>query len=176
MNFILAQIFGGIALILVVISYFLMNKEHFLFIQIIANVFYGLSFIVNDALVAGLNTFISILRVLVLYLYERKDKTPPIYLILIFSACYITIGVIFFKSYYDIIVIITPILFTIAMWVKKMQLVRYLMLLPNAILVFYAILNQVYTTALLDLIEVIAIIVALITYYIHKKKEREYLL
>ena len=85
-------------------------------------------------------------------------------------------GVIFFKSYYDIIVIITPILFTIAMWVKNMQLVRYLMLLPNAILVFYAILNQVYTTALLDLIEVIAIIVALITYYIHKKKEREYLL
>lgn len=176
MNFILAQIFGGIALILVVISYFLMNKEYFLFIQIIANVFYGLSFIVNGALVAGLNTFISILRVLALYLYERKDKTPPIYLILIFSACYITIGVIFFKSYYDIIVIITPILFTIAMWVKNMQLVRYLMLLPNAILVFYAILNQVYTTALLDLIEVIAIIVALITYYIHKKKEREYLL
>lgn len=176
MNFILAQIFGGIALILVVISYFINNKKKFLLLQIIANLFYGLSFAVNSALVAGLNTFISILRVLVLYLYEKKHKEPPIYLILIFSVGYIIIGIIFFKNYYDIIVIITPILFTIAMWVKNMQLVRYLMLFPNAILVFYAILNQVYTTALLDFIEIITIIVALITYYINKKKEREYLL
>lgn len=176
MNFIFAQILGGISLILVIVSYFLNSKKNFLFIQIVANVFYGLSFIVNSALVAGINTFISIIRVLLLYLYERKGKTPPIYFIFIFSACYITIGVIFFKNYYDIIVIITPILFTIAMWVKNMQLVRYLMLLPNAILVFYAILNQVYTTALLDLLELITIIVALITYYMHKKKERNYLL
>ncbi len=47
MNFVLSQIMGGIALILVAIGYFFKNKVKFLFIQIIANIFYALSHLCN---------------------------------------------------------------------------------------------------------------------------------
>lgn len=59
---------------------------------------------------------------------------------------------------------ITPILFTIAMWMKDMQKIRYFVLVPSVILVVYDILSQVYTTAILDCINVIVLIVALIKY------------
>ena len=81
-----------------------------------------------------------------------------------FSALYLLVGVLFFKNYLDIMVMITPILFTIAMWMKDMQKIRYFVLVPSVILVVYDILSQVYTTAILDCINVIVLIVALIKY------------
>lgn len=176
MNFILSQIFGGVALVLSIISYFFKFKKSFLFIQIIANVFYGFSFAVNFALVAGINTFIYIFKVIILYIYERKEKNPPIYLIFIFTALYILVGIIFFNSYLDILVMITPIMFTIAFYMKNMQTVRYFMLLPNAILVLYAIICQIYTTALLDLLDFTVIIISIIKFHINKKQEIRYLM
>ena len=77
-QFIISQIFGGIALILVCISYFL-SKNKFLFFQIVANLFYGAAFLVSLSLVAGINTIISILRCLLILYYEKQNKDFPIY-------------------------------------------------------------------------------------------------
>ena len=71
---------------------------------------------------------------------------------------------------------ITPIIFTVALYMKNMQTVHYLLLLPNAILVVYAFICEVYTTALLDLIEFVVIIISIIKFYIQKKHEIRYLL
>ena len=171
-NFIIAQVLGAIALVLMVISYFVKKKISFLFLQIIANLFYGLSFIFSSSLVAGINSIISILRVIQLYFYEKAGKTDPPYIIIIYSIIYIIVGIIFFNNILDIIPIITPIIFTIAMSMKNMQMVRYLMLPPNALLVFYAVMCQAYTTAILNFVEIIALIVAIIKFSIDKKKER----
>ena len=168
MEFILAQIFGGIALLLVVVSYFWKDKKVFLMLQVIANIFYGLSFVFSSALVFGINSFISIVRVVVLYVYEKKNISPPIYLVIPFVLSYLTVGIIFYQQPIDIIGIFTPMLFTIAMWMKNMQLVRYLMLLPNALLVLSALLYSAYTTALLDTVEIVAIVVAIITFHLKK--------
>ena len=173
MNFILAQIMGGIALVLVVISVFLKQKKYYFAMQIVANFFYALSFIFNGGIVAGINSFISIVRVSVLYIFERKQKPAPIYLIAIFSVLYITVGIIFFKTPLDIITIVTPILFTIAMWMKNMQLVRYMMIAPNVLLSIYAILLQVYTTALLDALEVVFIVIAIVKFHIQEHREKK---
>ena len=169
MYFIMAQVMGGIALILIIISYFFVDIRNFFVFNIIANIFYAFSFIFCIVLVAGINTLISIVRIIILYYYEKKQKPSPVYLIFIFIICYLTVGIIFFKDYYDVIVIITPILFTISMSMKNMQAIRYMSLLPNALLILYAIANQVYTSALLDLLEFVAIIIALLKFY---KKEK----
>ena len=172
MFFIISQIMGGIALILVFISYFLRNKVTFLAFQIVANFFYALSFVFTNALVAGINSLISIIRCIVFYLYNRKNQDIPWFYLILFSVLYVSTGVIFFKSYFDIIVILTPILFTFAMMMKNMEKVRYLMILPNILLTFYGILCEVYTTAALDFMEVITIIVAIIKFYIKDKNKK----
>lgn len=86
------------------------------------------------------------------------------------------VGGIFFKDYYDLITIAAPILFTIAMCMKDMQMVRYLMILPNVAVTIYSIINQVYTSALLDFLEVLVIVVSIIVYHIDKKRQIRYLL
>ena len=174
MNFILAQIMGGIALLIVLISIFSKDKKYYFAMQVVANVFYALSFIFNGGLVAGINSLISVMRVLILYIFERKKITPPKYLILVFSACYVTIGAIFFARPLDVITMITPIMFTVAMWMKNMQLVRYMMILPNVLLSIYALLLQVYTSAILDAIEALVLIIAIVKFHLQYKNERKY--
>lgn len=168
-QFIISQVLGGIALILVCISYFC-NKKVFLIFQTVANVFYGSAFIVSLSLVAGINTFISMTRTALFYFYERKKKQIPYCYILIYSAIYITIGVIFFKSPWDILTIISPILFTTAMAMRKMITVNFMLIIPNIMLVIYNIFNTFYTSAILDTIEVAVIVVSIITYFVIKKK------
>ncbi len=153
---------GGIALILIFISYFFNKKEIFLFVQIFANFFYALSFIFVNALVGGLNTLISIIRILILYFYIKKGKDPPIIFIPLFAIIYIIIGVIFIKDYYDIITIITPILFTIAMWMKNMQITRYYLIIPNLLLIIYSIINTAYTSAILSFVEILILVIAIL--------------
>lgn len=172
-KFITSQVMGGIALVLVVISVCLKNKKQFFVLQTVANIFYALSFVFADAMVAGINSFISCIRVVILFFYEKMEKQPPLYLLVVFSAIYLTIGAVFYTDAYDFITIITPIVFTIAMFMKNMQLVRILMIPPNILLVLFAILHQVYTTAILDAFEVVFLVSALIFYAIKEKKTNQ---
>ena len=170
--FIFSQILGGIALILVCVSYFF-DKKVFLFFQIIANIFYGLGFLASSFFVAGLNTFVSTIRCLIFYVYEKRNARLPIFYLFIFSALYVSIGVIFFKTYWDIITIICPVIFTIAMMMKNMIMVKWTMLLPNFALVIFNLFNNFFTSAMLEIIEFSVIVVAIVVFYSRKKKVNE---
>lgn len=153
-NFWLAQILGLIALIFVCISYNTNNKKHFLFYQILANIFYASSFLSLNVIVGGINTIISIIRVTCLYFIEKKNNDYPKYLYFIFAISYLTLGILFFESYLDILAIISYEIFNLAMFCKNINKVRYLMILPNVMIVIYNILNQTFTNAILDLVEI----------------------
>ena len=174
MNFIISQVMGGIALILVFISYFLNNKIHFLIFYIIGNIFSALSYIFINSLVAGINICFSIIRFIFLYIYDRQEKKIPWFYLPIFSFLYIAVGIVFFENYYDIIVMITPILFTLAMMMENMELLRYFMIIPNLMLVFYGILNGVYTSAVLDFIEVIVISISIVGFYVGIMRKKHF--
>ena len=72
MNFIFAQIFGLIALILVSVSYFYKNKSYFIIFQTISNFFYASAFLFLKAYVAAIITLISIVRCLYIYMAEKN--------------------------------------------------------------------------------------------------------
>ena len=177
MKMIITQILGAVALIVCLIGIFFNKKKNYIITQIISYVFNGAAFIVNGSLVAGINTIVSISRALVLYFYERKGKNPPTIIILIcYSAIYLTIGIVFMSDYLEIITMITPILFTLSMLMKNMQLIRYYSLLPNVMLATYGFLTAAYTSASFYVVQTIALIVAIINHYIQRKKQRNYII
>ena len=163
-NFWLSQAFGGVALILVCISYQFNNKAKFLALQILANSFYALSFLVLNVLVGGINTIISLFRVAILFFFERKDKNPPFLLFLTFFLLYIASGIICWQSPLDLISIISFEIFNVAMFVRSIHLTRILSVLPNFMIAIYNLLLMTYTNALLDFIEVIVLIYAIIKF------------
>ena len=171
MGFILAQIFGIIALALICIGYFLKKKSSFLIIQIVANIFYAGAFAVVGAFVGAGLTMISTIRCVYLYIAEKREFKYRLHLLPIFVIAYIITTIIFWNSPYDIMPLITSTMFTIGFAFKDLQKMRYFLLIPYAILVVYNILVSTYTSALLDLLEVIVIIVAIIRFYCLNKKQ-----
>lgn len=170
MYFILSQIMGIIALIIIAVSYFSKNKKFFLFLQIFANFFYALSFIFVNAFTAGINTFISIVKVVCFYFYEKVNKKAPLYFVVIFIVCYITVGIIFYRNILDIIPIVTAIIFSFAFWIRDMVYVRFLIVFPNLLLIFYSIMTQAYTSALLSVLEISVIVIAILKDYFERRK------
>lgn len=173
-NFILTQILGGIALILVCFSYFVKNKKYFLLIQVFANIFYAGAFLFQNLFVAGFNTIVSIVRTAIFYLYFKSDKNNiPIYVPLIFTGIYILNFIVFYTSMLDITALFTSIVFTFALYIKNMQTTRCVSLLPNIVLCVYNFVNKCYSSSVLDLIESVVIIVSIIYYHIKSKKVTE---
>ena len=169
LSFILAQIFGFVALILVCIGYFLKSKTSFLMLTVFANFFYALAFFVVGAFVGGALTFISIGRCLYLYFAEKHNFKYTLHFLSIFIVLYIASTIIFWASPLDLMAILSSSFFTLGYAIKNMQTMRYVLLIPNSLLVIYNILATTYTSAILDFIEIIVIIVAIIQFAKHKK-------
>ena len=113
--FILSQIMGGVALAFSIVSVFMKDKKSMFVLIFLSNFFYGLS----DALVACVNTLISLPMLATLYLYKTREERPPWFLFVIYSIIFLAMGFVFFDNYYDFIVIITPILFILALFLKN---------------------------------------------------------
>lgn len=171
MEFVLAQIFGAIALILICIGYFLKTKSKFMIIQMIGNFFYACAFLVVKSYVGAIITTISIFRCLYLYFAEKKSFKFTLHLITIFIAMYIATTIIFWQSALDLMPLISSLIFTLGYAIKNLQTMRYVLIIPNLILVAYNIISTTYTSALLDFIEVLVIILAIIKF--HNCKNRK---
>lgn len=170
MEFILAQILGGIALILVCVGYFLKKKAHLLITQLVANFFYASAFIVVGGYVAGALTMISVARCVYLYIAEKRCFKYTYHFLPMFIALYVTLTIIFWDSPWDILPLITSTLFTIGLTVKNLQTVRYVLIVPNVILIFYNALQGIYTNAMRHIIELIVILCVATKYLIKKKR------
>lgn len=168
MNFIIAQILGAIALALVCVGYFLKNKSHFIIFQIISNFFYAAAFFVVQTYVGAILVLISLFRCIYLYFAEKKCFKYTFHFLPIFIILYITFTIIFWNNIFDLMPLAASILFTIGLAIKNTQTMRFVLIIPNALLVVYNILSTTYTSALLDFIEVIVIVAAIIKF--HKKQ------
>ena len=177
MGFVLSQIFGILALVFVCISYYFNSKKLFLFYQIISNIFYSASFLCLGVFVGGINTIISTIRVITLYFIERKGHKPLIWLLFIFAGLYVGSGIILYKNSLDIMAIVCYEIFNIAMFCHNIKLVRLLMIPPNIMIALYNFLNQTYTNAILDCVEICVLVVAVIRFnFSFEKKKMKYLI
>ena len=157
-DFILAQVFGLVSLVLTCISYFQSNKKVFLFFQIASTIFYAGSFLSLQVYVGGIGTIVSVARLISLYLYEKKNKEPPLILMLFFMWCYLLTGVLLFQGYLYILSIVSNLLCNYAMFSKSINRLRVLMILPNCMLLVYNLLSRTYTNAILDFVELIILL------------------
>ena len=172
MEFVLAQVLGGVALVLICISYFLKSKSKFMILQTTANFFYASAFFVVKAYVGAGLVMISIFRCIYLYIAEKKSFKYTVHFLPVFIALYIATTIIFWDNVFDFMPLISSTLFTIAFTIKNLQTMRYVLIVPNTLLVIYNILTTTYASALLDFIEIIVIVVAIIKFHNENKKIR----
>ena len=81
--YIIAQVLGIVGVISLFLSILYNNKKQIVILQIISSLFYGLEYLFLNAIPAMIMSFISLLRCIIFYLFERKNKKVPVIVLII---------------------------------------------------------------------------------------------
>ena len=163
MEFIISQILGGVALLLVAVSYFVKSKTWLLFFHLIANLFYATSFLVlGGAVVGGVVGLISTFRTLCFYILEKRGFKkqqiflPPIY------GLYIGLTIALWSSWLDILPLLNTLTISFALSLKKLNLVKIITFISLIPLLLYSIFVGNWVSCAQLAMEMIVIIISLI--------------
>jgi hypothetical protein len=152
MNY-LAQLFGLISLFLLIMSYQQTKKQKFLFIQIFANVFYFIQYILLSAFSAAASNMISIIRSSIFYKYEISNKKIPIFFLFIFEIIILIAGFITYVNIFSIIPIIIVISYTYATWQKNLKVTYFICLVAAILWILYNYVVGAYVSIIGSIIE-----------------------
>ena len=101
-NYPISLTFGLIAMVFVAISYFLKRKEKYLLFQLIAIFCLSFSYLFIEKYFAMITFAISVIRMVVFLIYEKKDIAVPMWLKSLFAAlvvgAYVVVNVIVLKD------------------------------------------------------------------------------
>lgn len=172
-------VMSAIALILYSLSYFFNNKKGFLISQLSGNVFLSVSYLIMGSYFTMISVLIGIARGLLCFLYERRDKKVPVYVVL--SLCsatvisFVVINCIILSdaSPWDILYLCASCMYSITFAMRNIKLMRYVSLVPHTVAVAYNLLiHAPFTSAISYAIELAVTVVAIIKFdFIGRKKK-----
>lgn len=169
-NFIIAQILGFVATLLLCLSYIVKKKEKFLLLGVIGDLVYGLSFVFVNSLGTGIITMLSCLQSFAFYLFEKKNHEMPKWLAAIFAITFVVVGAMTATSYWDIVPIMVYVWYTFALYVKDIAKIRIMYVIPNMLLVAYDIVVTAYASAFEDGFEATFLTTIIVANYIKSRK------
>ena len=164
-----AQIVGFIALSFMCLSYQKNNKKDFLFIQIIANIFYGLQYFLLNAFSALASNIVSILKTGIFYKYEKNNKKISITFLLIFEILFIIFGFLTYNNLYSIIPIFVACIYTYGTWQKNLKIIYSIGILVALLWILYNYIVGAYVAIIGSFIELFSSIIGLTKIVKNKK-------
>lgn len=169
-------IMSTIALVLYSVSYFFNNKRNYLIFQLTGNVFLSISYMLIGAYFTMISVIIGIGRGLICYIYEKRDKKVPIYMV--FGLCFVTVlsyiiinyVILSEGSHWDFLYLIASCMYAITFAIRNIKLMRYLVLIPHVCAVSYNLLiGAPISSAISYAIELAVTVVAIVKFYISER-------
>ena len=166
MAFIIAQICGGIALILTVIGVQFKTKEKIVMCSILANIVVAFQFLLLNALTGAIISILNTIRCTTFYIYKKKDLKPSLIVLLIFEVAAAVSGVLSWQNIWSIIPIIVTVIYTYGLWQDNITVIR----IVTAVAGFGWAVYDLIVKAFVGIIqEVSQLISAIISLYREKK-------
>ena len=153
---VLAQVFGSIALFLLVISYQQVIRKKFLFIQIFSNVFYSLQYFVLNAYSAVMTTFVTIVELFIFHNDAEKNKKTSIFILLIIEFLLIIIGIFTYNGIYSLIPIFVACIFTYGNFQSNLKITYFIGIVAAILWITYNFIVGAYVSLLGNLFEFLA--------------------
>ena len=157
-----AQVIGFIALFFMCLSYQKNKKKDFLFIQVLANFFYGLQYFLLNAISALVSNIISTIKTLVFFKFEKNNKKISLPILLIFEILIIILGIITFKDIFSIIPIFIACIYTYGTWQKNLKLTYSIGIIAATLWIFYNFIVGAYVSVVGSFIELFSSIIGAI--------------
>ncbi len=166
-----------IALVLYSCSYFFDNKRNYLIFQLLGNGFLSISYLLMGAYFTMVSVGIGIGRGLICYIYEKRNKRVPLYMIV--ALCFVTVLSYIIINYvilagtaspWDILYMIASCMYAVAFAIRNIKLMRYVVLIPHSCAIAYNLLVKAPISSAISYgIEFAITIVAIIKFYIQEK-------
>ncbi len=169
-NYIIAQFFGGLSIASSICSMQFKKRRTILIALFCLNFFAALNMVFLGSLSAAYISFFAIFEMLVNYLFERKKKDVPRWLVGIYIICNVALGLITFEKPIDVLPILAAIIFCFTISMKNEQNIRKLMFLNQCLWLVFDVAVGAYLLVGSNLFTLISTAIA---YYRYGKKTRK---
>ena len=159
--FILAQVCGGIVLILTVISVHFKTKEKIVMCSVLANLFAAIQFLFLGALTGTVISAINTIRCLVFYFYKKKDMKPSVVVLLVFEIVAIISGIISWQNIWSLIPIVVAVIYTYGLWQDDVKVIRITTGIVGLGWAIYDIVVMAYVGAIQETSQLVSAIISL---------------
>ncbi len=167
----ISQIMGILTCLAAVISMLSKNMSKVLIFQLIGNLLVTVSFCLNDTLSAGIVCIIASLQTLVLFIMQKAQKKPKIWVLFLFIALYLCSFIFTFKSVLDILSVVTALTFSVGVWQEKPSNYRKIMLINSLAWILLCILSKNYSAIITYLVITASTVLGIIKYDLKAKEK-----
>ncbi len=182
-NPILALIAGFIAMVFVILSYFVKNKSLYLVFQALCITFLVVSYFFTVQFFAMIGVTIGLIRTLVFFAYERKDKDAPLWVAFLLAAATLTsyfvvnYGILKTAQPLDVLCLLALVMYVFIFRIRNLKIVRFTMLVPTILsILFNTLTHAALFVSLSYIFELTADVVSIFRYHIlptHKEEKEE---
>lgn len=166
---ILAQIFGGIGLIIMVIGMQFRRKKNMLLAQIITNSCYIIQYFLLGAFTGAFTFIVNNIRSTTFFFYSKSRKKPNVLILIFFSSLSIVIGLSSFTNIISFIPVISSVITTYGAWQKEAKIFRIAIMVSSFILIFHDLYFGAYTGMLSYTLTFSSTLIGFIKYNFFKK-------
>lgn len=174
----LALIASFIAMVFVVMAYFVKSKSHYLLFQLLCVSFLVVSYFFTKQFFAMIGLSIGIFRTVTFFLYEKKEKVAPIFWSFVFSIftiiSYLIVNLQVLKTAQplDVLCLLSLMMYAFIFRIRNLRIVRFTMLIPLFLSILFNVLTQAAIFATLSYtFELCANVVSIFKYHVFNKEE-----
>lgn len=159
---ILAQIFGAFALLFLVVSYQQKKRIRFLDLQLIANIFYSLQYLVLDAYSGMVSFLISTIKMAIFRSDEKRGKSTNFFVFIALELSFVVFGIFTYQGLYSLIPILGSCLFTYGAWQRNLKLSYFIAILVAIMSNVYDIIVGAYVSVISNFFELFASLIGFV--------------
>ena len=171
MEIVLPQIFHVIKVVLQMVAVQFKQKKHILIAFIFVNLFAAMGYILLKAYTGLVTTSIAVVQTTIQYIYDKKQKEVPKYFVIIYLISSIIGGFFTFKTFIDILPILSFVMYTLSILPKKESTVRKFTLLKLLLWIPYDAYKLAIASMIGRIITVVSTIIGMVRLDRNKKVE-----
>lgn len=159
---VLAQIFGAFALLFLVISYQQKKRIRFLDLQLIANIFYSLQYLVLHAYSGMVSFLISTIKMAIFRSDEKNGRSTSFFVFIALEISFVILGIFTYQGLYSLIPILGACLFTYGAWQGNLKVSYFIAILVVIMSNVYDIIVGAYVSVISNFFELFASLIGFV--------------
>lgn len=178
-NPILATIASFLAMVMVVLAYFVKKKSVYLTFQASCIVFLIFSYFFSLQFFAMIGLTIGLCRTLVFFVYEKYNKRAPIWLsfllggMTVASYFIVNLGILHTAKPLDILCLVALVMYAFIFRIRNLKIVRFTMLVPTVLSILYnALTFAPIFSCCTYIFELVANVISILKYHVFGEKKR----